>query len=111
MALYQIDNVSAPINWQESDPIARTVQNAKNLLMCQMGEVPYQRLLGLDQTIYDLPMGKMRQELLPALDKCMMWEPDVEVVEAEATVMTDGKVYIRCVVDVTIEEGSEVTEG
>ena len=38
MARYQIDNVAAPIDFQESDPVKRTLQNAKNLLMCRMGE-------------------------------------------------------------------------
>ena len=46
MAQYQIDNVAAPINFQESDIVLRTLQNAKNLLMCQMGEVPYDRYRG-----------------------------------------------------------------
>ena len=47
MALYQIDNVASPIDFQEDDLIKRTLQNAKNLLMCQMGEVPYGRYRGL----------------------------------------------------------------
>ena len=108
MAQYQIDNVPAPINWQQSDIIMRTLQNAKNLLMCRMGEVPYQRLVGLDQTIYDLPMEQMRAELLPVLDRAMLWEPDVEVVDAEATLLQDGRLYIKVIVDVTIDDGAEI---
>ena len=34
MAQYEIDNVAVPIDFQESDIIQRTLQNAKNLLMC-----------------------------------------------------------------------------
>jgi len=64
MAQYQIDNVAAPIDFQEDDIILRTLQNAKNLLMCHMGEVPYDRYRGFDASLYDLPIDKLREELL-----------------------------------------------
>ena len=53
MAHYQIDNMAYPINWEEKDPIQRTLQNAKNLLMCHMGEVPYDRYRGFDPALFD----------------------------------------------------------
>ena len=104
MAKYQIDNVAAPINFQTQDIILRTVQNAKNLLMCRMGEVPYDRYRGFDPDIYDLPINDMNEELLPELDRVMMWEPDVEVDDAEATLLSDGSTYIKAILDVTIPE-------
>ena len=104
MAQYQIDNVASPINFQEDDIILRTLQNAKNLLMCRMGEVPYDRNRGFDASLYDLPIEQLREELMPALDIMMMWEPDVEVVDAEATLLDDGSVYIKVIVDVSDEE-------
>lgn len=104
MAQYQIDNVASPINFQEDDIILRTLQNAKNLLMCHMGEVPYDRYRGFDPALFDLPIEQMREELLPELDRVMMWEPDVEVVDAEATLFKDGTVYIKAIVEVTIDE-------
>ena len=104
MAKYQIDNVAAPINFQTQDIILRTVQNAKNLLMCRMGEVPYDRLRGFDQRLYDLPIEELRQRLVPELDRVMAWEPDADVTDAEATLMPDGSVYIKCIIDVTIAE-------
>lgn len=104
MAQYQIDNVASPIDFQEDDIIKRALQNAKNLLMCHMGEVPYDRCRGFDPALYDLPIEQMREELLPELDRVMMWEPDVEVVDAEATLFKDGSVYIKCIVEVTIDE-------
>lgn len=107
MALYQIDNIPAPINFQESDIILRTIQNAKNLLMCQMGEVPYGRYRGIDPAIFDLPINELRQELLPELDRIMLWEPDVEVQDAEATLLRDGRTYIKVIIDVTIAEVGE----
>ena len=106
MAQYQIDNIASPIDWQEDDIIQRTLQNAKNLLMCRMGEVPYDRYIGLDPNLYDLPIGELRTELLPELDRVMMWEPDVEVVDAEATLLDDGSIYIKVIIEVTIDEGA-----
>ena len=104
MAQYQIDNVASPIDFQENDIIRRTLQNAKNLLMCHMGEVPFDRYRGFDPGLYDLPIEDLRDELLPELDRVMIWEPDVEVVDAEATLLKDGSVYIKVIVEVEIDE-------
>ncbi|MBR0407698.1 MAG: hypothetical protein IJI53_06650 [Clostridia bacterium] len=106
MAQYQIDNIASPISFQEDDIILRTLQNAKNLLMCRMGEVPYDRYRGFDPALFDLPIDEFRVELLPELDRLMLWEPDVEVVDAEATLLENGDVYIKCIIEVAIDEGA-----
>ena len=99
MAKYQIDNIASPINFQESDMALRTLQNAKNLLMCRMGEVPYDRYRGFDPALFDLPIDKLREALVPEIDRVMMWEPDVEVLEAEATLLESGDVYIKVILE------------
>ena len=105
MARYMIDNQPEPLSFETGDNIiARTVQNAKNLLMTQMGEVPYDRLRGFDPALYHLPIEDMRAALLPELDRVMMWEPDVNVVEATATINENGETLISCVIDVSIQE-------
>lgn len=105
MAQYIITNQPEPVEFETSnDLIARTIQNAKNLLMTQMGEVPYDRLRGFDPALYHLPLGQMREALLPELDRVMQWEPDVEVVSATAKPNDAGEIVITCVIDVTIEE-------
>lgn len=104
MAQYEIDNAPYPIDFQESDLILRTLQNAKNLLMCHMGEVPYDRYRGFDPALYDLPIESLRAELLPELDRVMMWEPDAEIVAAEAKLTEDGGVYIRVILEIGIEQ-------
>lgn len=101
MSQYQIDNVAYPINWEEHDPIRRTLQNAKNLLMCRMGEIPYDRYRGFDPKLFDLPIEELREELLPELDRVMMWAPDVEVSEAEAALMENGETYIRVTLEIS----------
>jgi hypothetical protein len=36
-----------------------------------------------------------------------MWEPDVEVVDAEATLLDDGSTYIKVILEITIGETPE----
>lgn len=100
MARFQIDNVDYPINYQTADILQRTLQNAKNLLMCHMGEVPYDRYRGFDPALFDLPMDELNEELLPELDRVMEWDPDIEVEEAQASLLEDGSLYIRVIINI-----------
>lgn len=110
MALYQIDNVPAPIDFQENDILNRTLQNAKNLLMCRMGEVPFDRYRGFDVSLYDLPIPSFNEEILPELDRLMIWEPDVKVKEAEGSMQEDGNIYIKVTLECNIAETPESEE-
>lgn len=102
MALYQIDNIASPIDFQGKDLVKRTLQNAKNLLMCHMGEVPYDRYRGFDMSLHDMQIDEFEEELIPELDRIMAWEPDAEIVDAEATLLSDGSTYIKVIIDVPI---------
>lgn len=98
--LYIVNNVPEPLNFHCDDMTQRTIQNAKNLLMCGMGELPYDRYRGFDMSLYDLPMEQFKFELLPELDRLMMWEPDVTVVDADAERMENGFVVITMTIEV-----------
>lgn len=100
MAQYQIDNVAAPIDFHGSDRRKRTLQNAKNLLMCRMGEVPYERYMGFDPSLFNLPTMEFQEALLPEIDRILLWEPEAEAVDAEATLLSDGSVYIKVILEV-----------
>ncbi|MBR3740559.1 MAG: hypothetical protein IKN04_08875 [Clostridia bacterium] len=101
MAKYQINNQQEPVNFEiGSSSAARTVQNCKNLLMTEMGEVPYDRLRGFDPALYHMPIDKMRLALLPELDRVMMWEPDAEVVDAAAEMDKNGEILITATIEV-----------
>ena len=104
MAQYQITNRPERIDFECGDLTTRTIQNAKNLLMCRMGEIPYDRYRGFDPALYDLPLPELREKLLPELDRVMLWEPDVEVVEAKAELDKDGSVIITATIEVTFDE-------
>jgi len=102
MAQYEINNLPAPIDFEcGNELIRRTLQNAKNLLMCRRGEVPYDRQRGFDPALFDLPLEEMNLRLLRELDRVMLWEPDVEVVSASAQRTEEG-VVIRCVVEIAL---------
>lgn len=102
METYQIDNIPSQIDFKPTDSVMRVLQNAKNLLMCKKGEVPYDRSRGFNPALYDLPIDELRRELMPELDRVMIWEPGVSVVSAEATILKDGSVYIKAILNVEI---------
>lgn len=106
MAQYEIDNRPVPIDFECGfiTPVQRTIQNAKNLLMTRMGEVPYDRYRGFDVSLLDMPMDKLRAALIPELDRLMLWEPDAEVVDAEATLDENGVIYIRVILEINLSE-------
>ena len=110
MAQYLITNEKKDIPFEGSnDEIARVVQNAKNLLMTRMAEVPYDRLRGFDMALYDLPFPDFQFELPAEVERLLLWEPRVRVVSAEASLETDREglfngILIQVVIDVQIEE-------
>lgn len=108
MALFNIDNRPEEIDFScNSDILQRTIQNAKNLLMCRAGEVPYNRRCGLDPALFDLPLNEMQENLLPELDRTMVLEPDVEVVDAVASLNPDGTVLIEVALEINVGEVAE----
>lgn len=101
MAKYQIDNRQQAISFEiDDDPVARTIQNCKNLLMTQMGEVPFDRLRGFDPALYHLPIDQMRNALLPELDRVMLWEPDASVVSATADMNEHKEIVITVILEI-----------
>ena len=101
MAQYVITNIQESINFEgNQDYLHRTIQNAKNLLMTERGETPYSRSRGFNTALYDLPFHEFMEQLLPELDRVMLWAPDVEVVSATAEPVEEGNIIIRCVIEV-----------
>lgn len=107
MALYEITNEALRIDFEGcTTEVQRTLQNAKNLIMCRMGEVPFDRMRGFDPALFDLPPDEFGAQLIPELDRVLLWEPDANVVSASFKYDENGEVHIRCVVDVK-EENEE----
>lgn len=98
---YTIDNLPAKIEWEKSGALSRTLQNAKNLLLTRMGEVPYSRTRGLDQAVYDMSMSRLNAVMLDEAQRVMLWEPDVQVVAVRCD-QSEG--YLRIEVDLEIAD-------
>ena len=104
MAQYEITNIQEPINFEcSSSLLLRALQNAKNLLMCKMGEVPFDRQRGFNPALFDLPVAEMQERLMPELDRVMLWEPDVEVVSATIELDESGETVIHCIIETELE--------
>lgn len=103
MAIYEITNQPGAVDFEAREFVPRTVQNAKNLLMTRMGEVPYDRLRGFDGSLYDLPITEFQARLLPEIDRVLLWEPDAEAVSARCERLPGGEVLIHAVISVREE--------
>ena len=112
MAKYIITNVKEDIPFEDcTDEVRRVIQNAKNLMMTQLGEVPFDRLRGFDRGLYNLPFEQFRTELPKEIDRVLLWEPRCKMVSATADMLKaqetgdirDNDVLITVVIDVNIE--------
>ena len=65
---YTIDNRPGKIEFGATG-MARTVQNAKNLILCRMGEVPFDRGRGFDPKKYHQNMELFRASLMEEIDR------------------------------------------
>ena len=103
MATYMIDNIPEPIDFEiDNDEERRAVQNAKNLLMTRMGEIPYDRQRGFNHNLYGLPLSDLQGALMAELDRVMLWEPTVEVVSANILRLDEDRVVISVEIDVDL---------
>lgn len=103
MAKYTIDNRPVPIDFEcNRDILARTLQNVKNLIMCRMGEVPYDRMRGINPALFDMGIDEVNAQLMPEIDRVLGWEPDAEAVSAVAALDENGDTVITVVVEVNL---------
>jgi phage baseplate assembly protein W len=58
-------------------------QNVKTILATPLYSAPLERLLGIDQTIVDLPIVQAAESTVAILDALYFWEPRVEVVNID----------------------------
>lgn len=107
MAQYEITSEDIPLDFEitmAKDMTERTLRNAKNLIMIRRGEIPYDRNRGLDQRIFHMTLSEANAVIVREMDRVMLWEPDVEVVDAWVEPGDEGLSVIHCIVDVTLDE-------
>lgn len=99
--LYTINNLPARIDWEVQGPLKRTLQNAKNLLLTERGEVPYARYLGVNQGIYEQNVKLLAGTIAEEMRITLMAEPDVTV---KAVRLDSSAGYLKIEVDVEISD-------
>ena len=107
MAQYEITTEDLPLDFEctmASNMLERTIRNAKNLLMCRKGEIFSDRQRGFNTSLLDLPFNDAQAIITQELDRVMLWEPDVEVVEAWIERDENGESVVHCIIDVTFED-------
>lgn len=108
MARYVIDNRPVPLTFDVGDDdTARTIMNAKNLIMTVRGEIPYNRLCGIDADIFDMPINEANDVLMEAVDEALEFEPDAEAVDARAWLDINGEMVMEVTIDVTESDEEE----
>lgn len=100
MAQYLITNQPGPVDFEEGREAERILQNCKNLIMTRMGEVPYDRMRGLNPAVWDMPMEELNTQILPEVDRVLAWEPRAKAVSASAGMDRNGETVISVVVEV-----------
>jgi len=107
MAMYEITSEPSELDiecTQANDMVQRTIRNAKNLITLRMGEIPYDRQRGLNPAVFDLPYDEAEAAIVQELDRCLLWEPDAEVVEGWIELRDEGEAIVHCVIEVTFED-------
>ena len=102
MAKLLIDTTQAPIQWEPQTAMERIAQNAKNLLMLRMGEVPYDRLRGLTPDVYDKPLKYVEANIQGEMERVLAWEPDVTCKRVQIAQTVKGTVFL-CEVEIREE--------
>ena len=82
------------------DQILRIVTNCKNLIMTRKGEVPYDRMRGLDPSLYHLPIDDMRLALTAEMKRALAWEPRAALVRTWAEYNSMGEATIYAEIEV-----------
>lgn len=99
--MFTINNLPEPINIDTREFISRTIQNAKNLLRLWKGEVPYDRMRGLDPALKHMSFSKIQSCIFAEVTRVMNWEPDVRVMAVRTRIVGEGELYIEA--DILIE--------
>ncbi len=92
----------APVQFECSTAQGRVLQNAKNLLMTRMGEVPYDRKRGLNPDVFDKPLPFVKAHIMQEITRVLAWEPGVRLISVEISQDRDGTVFL-CEVEVAEE--------
>lgn len=100
MARYVIDNQNAPIVWEGLNDTDRVLQNAKNLLRLARGELPYDRMRGMDMRMNGIPITQLKTEAAQKVHNNLLWETRVKLIGTRVAIKEDGDILIEAEVEV-----------
>ena len=101
IAFYDADGI--PLNMLSFEVInfgaisyTEVFQNVKTILATPRFSAPLERLLGVDQSIVDLPINKANEATVAILDAVTYWEPRCQVIQIDfATPEPDGHMIVN----------------
>ncbi len=105
--IYTMDTTHAPINWEPKTIGERIAQNAKNLLMMRMGEVPYDRMRGVNRNMEHKPLSFVQNRIMAEIGRVLRYEPNVRLLRAEVNQTPEG---LRVVCEVEVDDAPEGRE-
>ena len=85
-----ISTADSAIDTEATEYRRRTIANAQNLLRLQKGEMPYDRMRGVDPALYDMTISQAQDVILPEVTRVLAWEPDIHVLAARMLPAGDG---------------------
>lgn len=100
MSTYTISNDPEEIDVEARSFLPRTLQNAKNLLRTKMGEVPYDRMRGINPAIFDRPLPYAQGVIRAEVERVLAWEPDAFVIDARCCLREDGTLRIEAEIEI-----------
>ena len=89
--IYTINNLLQSIDFEADEYARRTLQNAVNLLRLQKGEIFYDRMRGVDPSLYGLTLAKAQEIITQEVSRVLLWEPDIRLRAARILPASDGK--------------------
>lgn len=101
MARYRIDNRQEKIDFEiRDDEILRIVTNCKNLIMTRKGEVPYDRMRGLDPALYHKTADDVGLALKAEIARVLRWEPRANLINAWAEYDERGEATVYAEIEI-----------
>lgn len=88
--IYTIDTRAREIDFEATEYVGRTLENARNLLLLRMGEVPYDRMRGIAPALLELDYAAAQNLITQEVTRALGWEPDVRVLAARILPAGDG---------------------
>lgn len=94
------DNLPRELDWGALKGPQLVAARLNVLLRLTQGEVPYDRLRGLDPGLIGTPVKKSDPDIRREVDRIMKWEPAAKLTDLKIEHQPDGAVILHASADV-----------